>query len=83
MVECRECGVVWECWVTFFIYLLVIVDEILGVVAIGGVLECSKSGMAVSVVVFAAACCRTADTFTTDMRTCGDALICLTRGLDK
>ena len=83
MVECSECGVVWECWVTFFIYLLIVIDEILGVVAVGGGSECAKSGGRVSVVVFTAACRRTADTFTTDMRARGDALICLIFGLDK
>ena len=83
MVDCGECGVVGERGVTFFVYLLVVVDEILGVVAVGGVLECAKSGAAVSVVVFTTACRRTADTFATDMRACSDILICLTRGLDK
>ena len=75
MVECSECGVVGECWVTFFIYLLVVIDEILGVVAVIGGSEYAKSGGRVSVVVFTAACCRTADTLTTDMRTLGDILI--------
>ncbi len=55
MVECGECGVVGERGITFFIYLVVIIDEILGVVAVGGVSECAKSGMVVSVVVFTAA----------------------------
>ena len=65
---------VGECWVTFFIYLVVIIDEIFGVVAVGVVSECAKSGMAVSVIVFAAACWRTADTLTSDTRTLGDIL---------
>ena len=73
-MECGECGVVGECWVTFFIYLVVIIDEIFGVVAVGRVSECAKSGMAVSVIVFAAACWRTADTFTSNIRTRGDVL---------
>ena len=54
-MECGECGVVGERGITFFIYLVVIIDEIFGVVAVG-VLECAKSGMVVvSVIVFAAA----------------------------
>ena len=68
-MECGECGVVGECWVTFFIYLLVVVDEIFGVVAVGGVSEYAKSSMCISVVVFATACGRTADTFAIDIRT--------------
>ena len=83
MVECGECGVVGECWVTFFIYLLVVVDEIFGVVAVIGGSEYAKSGGRVSVVVFAAACCRTADTLTTDMRTLGDILLDIFGGLDE
>ena len=82
-MECSECGVVWECWVTFFIYLLIVIDEILGVVVVGRVLECAKCGVSVSVIVFAAACWRTAHTFASNFCTCGDALICLIFGLDK
>ena len=83
MVECGECGVVGECWVTFFIYLLVVVDEIFGVVAVIGGSEYAKSGGRVSVVVFTAACCRTADTFATDMRTFGDISTGIAGGLDE
>ena len=72
-MECGECGVVGECGITFFIYLVVIIDEIFRVVAVG-VFECAKSGMVVSVIVFAAACWRTADTFTGNIRTRGDVL---------
>ena len=63
---------VGECWVTFFIYLVVIIDEIFGVVAVGGVFECAKSGVAVSVILFAAACWRTADTFASNFRASGN-----------
>ena len=65
---------VGERGITFFIYLVVIIDEIFGVVAVGVVSECAISGMAVSVIVFAAACWRTADTFTGNIRTRGDVL---------
>ncbi len=82
-MKCSECGVVGECWFTFFIYLIVIIDEILGVVAVGRVLECAKSGVSVSVIVFAAACWRTAHTFASNFCTCGDALIYFTRGINK
>ena len=81
--ECSECGVVGERGLTFFVYLLVVVDEILGVVAIGGVLECAKSGGCICVVVFTAACWRTKDAFVTNTRTRGDALIFLVVGLNK
>ena len=73
-MECGECGVIGECWVTFFIYLVVIIDEIFGVVAAVGVLECAKSDVAISIIVFAAACWRTTDTFTSNIRTRGDVL---------
>ena len=82
-MNCGERGVVAERGVTFFIYLSEIVDEILGIVAVGSVLERAKSGVCISIVVFTAACWRTADTFATNMRACGDMLSCLTRGLDK
>ena len=74
-MECGECSVVGERGITFFIYLVVIIDDIFGVVAVGVVSECAKSGMAVSVIVFAAACRRTADTFAIDTRTFGDILL--------
>ena len=66
---------VGERGVTFFVYLLVVVDEILGIVAVAGVSEYAKSGGRISVVVFTAACRRTANTFAIDMRTLGDILI--------
>ena len=78
-----ERDVVAECGITFFIYLSEVVDEILSVVAVGSVLERAKSGVRISIVVFTAACWRTADTFATNIRACGDILSCLTRGLDK
>lgn len=81
--ECSECGVVGERGLTFFIYLLIIVDEILGVVAVGGVLECAKSGVCICVVVFTAACWRTTNAFTADMCARGDALIFMVAGLNK
>ena len=81
--ECSECGVVGKRGLTFFVYLLVVVDEILGVVAVGGVSECAKSGGCICVVVFTAACWRTKDAFVTNTRTRGDALIFLVVGLDK
>ena len=58
VVECGECGVVGECRFTFFIYLVVILDEIFRVVAgaFVGVLKCAKSGVRISVIVFATAC---------------------------
>jgi hypothetical protein len=58
VVERGECGMVGECRVTFLMYLVVILDEIFGVVAgaFGGVSECAKSGVRVSVIVFATAC---------------------------
>ena len=72
-----------ECGFTFFIYLLEIADEIFGVVAVGGVSKCAKSGVRICVIVFAAACWRTTDTFASDIRTGGDALGGFFGGLDK
>ena len=84
MVKCCECGVVGERGVTFFIYLIVIVDEIFGVVALAdGVSECAKSGMRISVIVFAAACRRTTNAFASDFRTSGNGLIGFFGGLGK
>ena len=85
MVKCSECGVVWECGVTFFIYLIVIIDEIFGVVALGGgVSECTKSGVVcISVIVFAAAYRRTTNAFASDFRTCSDILFAIAGCLDK
>ncbi len=49
---------VGECRFTFFVYLVVILDEIFGVVAgaFVGVLKCAKSSVRISVIVFATAC---------------------------
>ena len=66
---------VGERGVTFFVYLLVVVDEILGIVAVAGVSEYAKSSGRISVVVFTAACRRTANTFAIDTRTLGDILL--------
>ena len=82
-MKCSECGMVGECWFTFFIYLIVIIDEILGVVVVGRVLECAKSGVSVSVIVFDAACWRTAHTFASNFCAQSNVLICLIFGLDK
>ena len=83
MVKCGECGVVWERGVTFFIYLIVIIDEIFGVVAVGCVSECAKSGVYISVIVFAAAYRRTTNAFASDFRTCSDILFAILGCLDK
>lgn len=83
MVKCSECGVVGERCVTFFIYLIVIIDKIFGVIATGCVLECTKSGVCISVIVFAAAYRRTTNAFASDFRACGDVLFAILGCLDK
>ena len=77
-MEGGECGVVWECCVTFFIYLAEVLDEMLGVVGGGGgVFEYAKSVVRINVVVFATACRRTANTFTINAGAFSDILLCL------
>ena len=76
-MEGGECGVVWECGVTFFIYLGEVLDELLGVVGGGWVLEYTKSGVCISIVVFTAACRRTANTFAINAGAFSDILLCL------
>ena len=68
VVKCSECGVVGESCDVLFVYLVEVAGKIfevgagVGVGWIGCVLKCAKSGVSVSVVVFAAACRRTKDT---------------------
>ena len=77
-MEGGECGVVWECGVTFFIYLFEVFDEMMGAVGGGGgIFEYAKSVVRIHIVVFTAACRRTANTFAIDTRTCSDVLIYL------
>jgi hypothetical protein len=77
-MEGGDCGVVWECGVTFFIYLFEVFDEMLGVVGGGGgIFEYAKSVVRINIVVFTAACRRTANTFAINAGAFSDILLCL------
>ena len=81
VMKCSECGVVGKGCDVLFVYLVEIASEIfevdVGAWIGGGVLKCAKSGVSVSVIVFAAACWRTKDTFL-----CGECTRCnVFRGL--
>ena len=60
VMKCSDCGVVGEGCDVLFVYLFEVADEIFEV---GAVLECAKSVVSVSVIVFTAACRRTTDAF--------------------
>ena len=80
-MKCSECGVVGKGCDVLFVYLVEIASEIfevdVGAWIGGGVLKCAKSDVSVSVIVFAAACWRTKDTFL-----CGECTRCnVFRGL--
>jgi len=78
VVKCSECGVVGESCDVLFVYLVEVASEIfevgagVGVGWIGRVLKCAKPGVSVSVIVFAAACRRTKDTFLCRGCTCSN-----------
>ena len=80
VMKCCDCAVVVECAITFH-KLLVIVDEIFGVVA-SGVFKYTKSFVLVGVMFFSASGGRSANSFVGRVCAEGDIFGDVLRGLD-
>jgi hypothetical protein len=94
-MNCGECGVIGECSETVYMYLVEVVDKVLGVVAHGVLVsvlvsegnreaaKCAKSVVRVRIIVLTAACGRTTNGGFGYFRTSCDVFGGLLGGLDE